>query len=68
VVGGVFGTRRSCRRAQHCTAAADGAFCRQPRVLVFETLASVGSEFLLRHVQKHPLPSPRRACRNGSEK
>jgi hypothetical protein len=61
-------TRRSCRRAEHCTAAADSAYCRQPRVVAFETLASVGSEFLVRHIQKHPLPRPARERREASER
>jgi hypothetical protein len=60
-------TRRTCRRAGHCTAAAHGDLCRQPRVLALDSFAQAGSEFLLHHVRKYPLPRPGRARRGAGE-
>jgi hypothetical protein len=60
-------TRRSCRVAGHCTAAADNDFCRQPGVYMADSMAHAGREFLLRHAHKHPLPKPGRARRDASE-
>lgn len=49
-------TRRTCRAAGHCTAAADNEFCKQPGIWLMDSLAHAGREFLLRHAHKHPLP------------
>ena len=51
-------TKRSCRQAGHCTAAADGQFCNQPGVWLMDSLAHAGREFLLRHAHRHPLRRP----------